>query len=88
MKVIEEELFLQALELPQEERNAFLRKACGDDALRSNVETLLSAHESDSQVLQSLVKYPEDIYAILSEEIEARTADGSGACKAGGGPRR
>jgi len=43
----EETLFAQALDLPLEERTAFLDEACGDDAeLRERVEVLLHSHEA------------------------------------------
>ena len=41
----EETLFAEVLELPPEERSAFLDEACGDDAeLRERIEVLLRSH--------------------------------------------
>src|SRR5690349_19602728 len=43
-------IFLAAVELPQDERAAFVADACGSDAgLRVRVEELLAAHERDSR---------------------------------------
>jgi len=43
------ELFAAALQREPGERSAFLREACGeDDALRSEVESLLSSYREDS----------------------------------------
>ena len=45
----EEQLFSRAVDLPPEERAAFVREACGDDdALRRKVEALLAADEDES----------------------------------------
>ena len=42
------EVFLEARELPEEQRAAFLQRACGDDAdLRANVESLLTHDSGD-----------------------------------------
>jgi tetratricopeptide (TPR) repeat protein len=42
-----EQLFADALEMPQSTRAAFLDRACGDDAgLRSEIEQLLRAHDA------------------------------------------
>lgn len=47
-----EDLFDQALELPAEERAAFLGKACGTDVeLRQRIEALISASEAQSGFL-------------------------------------
>ena len=67
--MIEEELFTRAIELPQEERAAFLKEACGDDdALRRTLEGLLSAHNMDSALLDSPCVEACDIVNILGEE--------------------
>ena len=42
------ELFEQALDLPPEERGAFLARACNDDAVRREVESLLAADLAES----------------------------------------
>ena len=42
------ELFLAALEQPEADRQAFLARACGgEEALRTEVESLLAAHDED-----------------------------------------
>ena len=47
-----ENLLNQALARPAEEREAFLREACGDDAaLRGELESLLVHAEADSRLL-------------------------------------
>ncbi len=46
-------LFTEALKLPVEERDAFLRRACGDDtALREKVEALLKAQDRIGDFLE------------------------------------
>lgn len=46
------ELFLVAVELPTEERSAFLNSACGADVeLRDHVERLLRSHENAGELL-------------------------------------
>ncbi len=48
-----EALFEEAIELPPEEREAFLEKACGEDeSLRKDVETLLAAYEEAPTFLE------------------------------------
>ena len=47
-------IFRQAVELPSEERAAFLATACGEDAvLREDVERLLFAHEQAGSFIES-----------------------------------
>jgi serine/threonine-protein kinase len=47
------EVFTAALELPVAERAAFITESCGaDDAIRSEVESLLAAHEEPENVLE------------------------------------
>src|SRR5688500_5915147 len=47
-------IFRQAVELPSEERAAFLATACGEDAvLREDVERLLFAHEQAASFIES-----------------------------------
>src|SRR5688500_8906927 len=47
-------IFRQAVDLPSEERAAFLATACGDDAvLREDVERLLIAHEQAGSFIES-----------------------------------
>ena len=46
----EVDLFTEAVQLPVEQRLAFLRSACGGDAeLRANVEALLKAHQESGE---------------------------------------
>ncbi|MBL6766198.1 MAG: protein kinase [Verrucomicrobiae bacterium] len=48
----ESELFARVLDMPVEEREAFLTAACGEDAgLRRRLETLLAAHEQPDTML-------------------------------------
>jgi serine/threonine protein kinase len=48
----EKSIFLQAVELPAEERATFLEQACGaDHALRRRVEMLLQLHEQTGDLL-------------------------------------
>jgi serine/threonine protein kinase len=52
----EEDVFIQALEMPPAERPAFLGQACGDDcALRRRVEVLLAAHDNPGSFLAGQV---------------------------------
>jgi eukaryotic-like serine/threonine-protein kinase len=47
------DLFSAALELPDAQRETFLAESCGhDEALRSEVESLLAAHEEPKNVLE------------------------------------
>ncbi len=47
-------LFHAALERPPEERAGFLAEACaGDEAVRSEVEALIAAHEQSGEFLDS-----------------------------------
>ena len=52
-------LFAEALQLPIDERSAFLERGCGDDAqLRQRVEGLLRSHDSAGDFLE---KPPPDV---------------------------
>jgi tetratricopeptide (TPR) repeat protein len=63
-----EEVFSRALELPHEEREAFLRDACaGDDALYGQVVELLAADEDTGDFLEDLA---EDVRSATALEIE------------------
>src|SRR5271168_3485081 len=49
----EMDLFTEAIQLPVEQRSAFLITACGGDAeLRANVEALLKAHQESGEFLE------------------------------------
>lgn len=66
----EEELFNRVLELAENERAAFLRSACGEQAeLRERVENLLAAHRGVS-VVDAPCQEIADFQAILEEERE------------------
>lgn len=68
----EEELFNRALELPEDERAAYLRVACGEqEALRQSVERLLTAHRGVS-VVDAPCEEIDEFQAILEEEKEER----------------
>jgi tetratricopeptide (TPR) repeat protein len=57
----EMDLFMEAMQLPAEQRSAFLVTACGGDAeLRANVEALLEAHLKSGEFLEQA---PEEIKA-------------------------
>src|SRR5271163_2216688 len=57
----EMDLFTEAVQLPVEQRSAFLVTACGGDAeLRANVEALLKAHQESGEFLEQA---PEEIKA-------------------------
>jgi WD40 repeat protein/serine/threonine protein kinase len=63
----EQKIFNAALDLPAWNRQAFLDKACGDDAeLRASVEELLRVHEAN----RSLVEAP-----IAAEQVTLRLSD-------------
>jgi serine/threonine protein kinase len=66
----EEQIFAEALAVPQGERPRLLDEACqGDDALRSRVEMLLRAHDSAGEFMASpLVPDPSDIAEAASSE--------------------
>jgi serine/threonine protein kinase len=51
----EMDLFTEAIQLPVEQRSAFLKTACGGDAeLRANVEALLKAHQESGEFLEQV----------------------------------
>ncbi len=62
----EESIFQKCLELPPEERDAFLKTTCGVDAhLRIRVQTLLKSHESAAGFFDTFLD--EDSAAIASQ---------------------
>ncbi len=62
-----QELFEQALELPVEERQAFLDAACGDDEeLRADIEVLLRADERNSE----LSDQPPDLGVVVDSDMQ------------------
>ena len=63
------ELLCEALEIDSEQRTAFLKKACsGDDALLSEVESLLIAHFQAGEFIQT--PPGENVYDLLSNDEE------------------
>src|SRR5262245_47260821 len=52
-----EQIFAEALELPESQRAAFLDRACAEDAaMRQEVESLISRAQGDGESLQSVVR--------------------------------
>ncbi len=51
-------LFDQALERPREERRPWLARACGDEAVRREVEEMLAAHERSAGILEQPIPPP------------------------------
>ncbi|HVJ81881.1 MAG TPA: hypothetical protein VNC50_12510, partial [Planctomycetia bacterium] len=72
------EIFLAAVELPPEERSAFLDRECGADAeLRARVMELLAGNQDSTAITAPTEKAgPESTRA--SFESAATTAQGSG----------
>ena len=69
-----ERLLDEVLDLPSEDRSAFLERACdGDTALRQRVESLLRAAEAADQFLER----PAHDYAarLMEEMVDAAEAD-------------
>jgi eukaryotic-like serine/threonine-protein kinase len=69
------EVFSDALELPAEERDLFLQRACaGDAALRAEVESLLAAHPAASALLReplSRADLPDDAEREIGRQFGA-----------------
>ena len=64
----EENVFLRAIEVPRENRGAFVRAVCvGDERLRRSVKQLLEAHESGKAYLDRPHAASGTIKAILGE---------------------
>ena len=56
------ELFHQALDLPRDERHAFLAQACGrDESLRLEITSLLDAHDEANDFIERPVATPADL---------------------------
>ncbi|MCI0538596.1 MAG: protein kinase, partial [Verrucomicrobiales bacterium] len=56
---IEKDLFSEALELPRDQREVFLKGACrGDEQLRQRVEDLLRVHGEASGILETGAEHP------------------------------
>ena len=66
-------LFTDAVERPPAERLAFVTEACGSDpALRTEVESLLAAHEGDADFLEApLNRAPDHDTRDLAERLQA-----------------
>jgi serine/threonine-protein kinase len=71
-------IFADAIERPQAERSAFVAEACGSDAaLRADVESLLAAHEGDTDFLESPhARAPGRGASDLAERLQAALGDG------------
>ena len=68
-------LFLQAIELEPDAREAFLAQACGADAgLRAEVESLLAAHDDERPFLDAPVAGAARVLATALDEAEAPPA--------------
>lgn len=69
-----EEIFLDALDLPTQDRVAFLDEQCDDDAMRREVDRMLRADSHDSVFLDHPVASLEEAFAPLDTptEITAR----------------
>ena len=66
------EIFADAVELPEAERADFLAKACGDDAkLRTEVESLLAAHDGDTGFLETPPAAASRDAPDLAEQLQA-----------------
>jgi hypothetical protein len=51
-----EEIFRSALELPEEQRDTFLRESCGADSeLQSDVQRLLASDDRESPVIGGII---------------------------------
>src|ERR1035438_130978 len=75
-----EEIFHQASDLPRGERSAFLASSCaGDDALLHEVESLLSADASDSDLPTPFVSATGPAPGLRFDRYEILQACGQGA---------
>jgi hypothetical protein len=51
-----EEVFQASLDVPAEQRQAFVRETCGEDShLRDEVESLLSRDSADSPLIERII---------------------------------
>jgi serine/threonine-protein kinase len=68
-----EELFQTALDIPQAQRDAFLRGACGsDDALRLDIESLLANDYQESPLIAFIV---DDATSRMLEDDDGRAGE-------------
>ena len=74
-------VFVDALERPSEERSAYVAQACGSDAeLVQEVQSLLAAHDGDTEFLESpAVGVPARPASIDSADLAARLQAALGA---------
>lgn len=80
----EEEFFVQALDLPKEERTRFLRESCGADTeLLEKVESLLRAHDTEEAMVDSPCNeadletfYPKDGNELVEDDAPFAPAEG------------
>ena len=69
------QLFHQALELPRDQRGAFLAQACGgDEALRLEIASLLGAHDEADDFIERPATTPADLAATsIGQDLIGRT---------------
>jgi hypothetical protein len=66
---IEKDIFAEALELPPDQREGFLKGACrNDDQLRQRVEDLLRVHGDASGILETEDELPTFLDTTLASE--------------------
>ena len=71
------EIFLQARELPWEERSSFLTSACGENAsLRQNVEQLLAADTAATLEVPAAIENPEALPNLEGYQVLGRIGEG------------
>src|ERR1043165_6864115 len=64
------ELFLAALEMTAAERSAYLDTACaGDDAMRRQIEAMLTSHEKSGELLQEAAATEADRTAAFTPQM-------------------
>ncbi len=66
-----DDVFLDALDLPPEQRSGFLDRACaGDAAVRSEVESLLNAHQRAESFMEkpAIIEHAQQIAAITDDQ--------------------
>lgn len=70
-------LFQQAIDLPADERDAFLTRACGEDAeLRSEVQSLLASHDDERPFLEaSPVPGAAHVFAAALDDGDKRSSE-------------
>lgn len=70
------DIFNQALEMPEEERGAHIRRACAGDAeLAAEVSSLITSHDEDPEFLDRPVARVQDVMETSDEEVEPLQLD-------------